>query len=41
MLLILAKNIGYDKKSFEGLEGDAIKEKLDALRIEKINSTLK
>ena len=35
------KSIGYDKESFEGLEGDAIKDKLDALRIEKINSTLK
>ena len=35
------KDIGYDKDSFEGLEGDAIKSKLDALRIEKINSTLK
>ena len=35
------KDIGYDKESFEGLEGDAIKDKLDALRIEKINSRLK
>jgi tRNA nucleotidyltransferase (CCA-adding enzyme) len=35
------KEIGYDKDSFEGLEGDAIKDKLDALRIKKINSSLK
>ena len=35
------KEIGYDKESFEGLEGDAIKERLDDLRIQKINSRLK
>ncbi|HJL80270.1 MAG: multifunctional CCA tRNA nucleotidyl transferase/2'3'-cyclic phosphodiesterase/2'nucleotidase/phosphatase [Gammaproteobacteria bacterium] len=34
------KDIGYDKDSFKGLEGDAIKVKLDALRIEKIDSIL-
>ena len=35
------KDIGYDEKSFEGLEGDSIKKKIDDLRIEKIDSSLK
>ena len=35
------KDIGYDEESFEGLEGDSIKKKIDDLRIEKIDSSLK
>ena len=35
------KGIGYEEELFEGLEGDAIKDKLVALRIEKIDSSLK
>jgi tRNA nucleotidyltransferase (CCA-adding enzyme) len=34
------KEISYDKESFEGLEGDEIKKRIDALRIEKINLIL-
>ena len=37
----VSKNIVYDKVIFEGLEGDAIKAKLDALRIKEINLILK
>jgi tRNA nucleotidyltransferase (CCA-adding enzyme) len=35
------KGIGYDEESFAGLEGDLIKNKIDALRIKKIDSSLK
>ena len=35
------KEISYDRESFEGIEGDAIKEKLVALRIKKIDLILK
>ena len=35
------KDIGYDEESFEGLERDSIKKKIDDLRIEKIDSSMK
>ena len=37
----VSKNIVYDEVVFEGLEGDAIKAKLDDLRIKEINLILK
>ena len=36
-----SKNIVYDEAVFQGLKGDAIKAKLDALRINEINLILK
>ncbi len=35
------KDISYEEESFKGLEGDAIKDKLVAMRIKKIDSSLK
>ena len=35
-----SKDIGYEEESFKGLRGDKIKEKIDKLRIEKINSIM-
>ena len=36
-----SKNIAYDEAVFQGLKGDAIKAKLDALRINEIDLILK
>ena len=35
-----SKDIGYEEESFKGLRGNKIKEKIDKLRIEKINSIM-